>query len=662
MASYQDTILADNPVFYSRLNDPVGTTTITDISGFGNHGTYYGDANLGLASPIETEPGSTAGGPGHVGFTRVDNESLGEFSWEVWLYYAEGMVAGAGITRGGQQGLNSSNWLSIDSQAAAARITISGSGTFDLTSALPVVNRWYHLVVTRNGNVMRLYVNGALKAERTDLGLGDLAGFGVPSDGTNPNGYTFIGTGSSADVFASPGTDEPAIYNYALNATPVLTHYEAALNTLFSSATIKVRVQVTLDTDALEPLDFAFAHNWTEPISGQERVITEHLSWKTHGNQSEPDYQQRVNARPHGPRRSVEYAITPTSSLARMAFQRLLWQPAQAFRLPIWTDWTPLTTTANATDTTLDCDTTLRDFEIGSYCVIFNDPYDPSNYQFFKITSRNNTQLGVSPSVTTAVTNGLIAPARLANLPAEELSLEAYVIDSETGVLNFDILDTELSNRRVTTYTPTSTYQPNLSKPAVEVLSLDSARYDVLEQVQYSIRQRQLGTGLLTGNDYYRGIDTATSSTIPVRVLLTERASLSEFYGWLEARQGRQNPVWVPSRENDLQFVAHLGGPSVKIKAGYLFYNLHYGRRDVQITYADNSVQNVRINAVTDNMDGTETLTMAASVGGTIAKISWLRFCVAPDSFELRFHRDITIPGNMIVECAWEFTELLTTP
>jgi hypothetical protein len=63
-----------------------------------------------------------------------------------------------------------------------------------------------------------------------------------------------------------------------------------------------------------------------------------------------------------------------------------------------------------------------------------------------------------------------------------------------------------------------------------------------------------------------------------------------------------------------------------------------------------------------DNGDGTETLTVASLPAGTIVKLSFLRLCIASDSFELRFHRDLTVLGGMVVECAWEFMELLTTP
>jgi hypothetical protein len=637
--------------------DEASGTVLHDTSTFATHGTIYAPT-FGIASPVETDPSSLAMS-GSVGKTLIADAPQADvrdnFSIEVFGYLLPPTQVSHLVTRNGQIGLSGGNWIAINPGGGGVRFTLSVSGTdYELTQEQAVANRWYHIVGTRNGNVMRLYVNGVLVATRTDVALGDISVGGSPA--------WFFGSAGNQDLFISAGIDEASICSPALNATEVKENYEAAINRLLSSATITVRVQLILDTDAPEPVDFAFAHNWTEPISGSERVITEHLSYRTHGNRSEPDYEQRVNARPHGPRRALEYAITLTSALARAAFQRTLFQPAQVFKLPIWTDWTPLTTTASISDTTLDCDTTLRDFEIGSYCTIASDPYDPSTFQFFRITSRTDPQLGISSSVTATVTNGLIAPARLAHLPNDESQLESYVIDRETGTLTFEILDTELSSRRITTYAPVSTYQPNVLKPAVEVFSLDSARFDILEQSQYAIRQRQLGTGNLTGNDYFRGLDTATSSTIPVRVLMVSRETLSEFYGWLEARQGRQNPVWVPTKENDLTFLASVSGTVLRIASGYAFYNLHYARRDIQITFTDGTVANRRITAVVDNGNGTENITLSSSVSANIAKISWLRFCVAPDSFELRFHRDITTPGNMIVECAWEFTELLTTP
>lgn len=675
MASYQAEVLTDTPILYYRL-DQVGfgtdNETVPDLSGNGLDATLHfsgSHAAWGHPSPIETDASSkefwgytNAGiygfsGVSHIGKTTESAiEIPGDSTVEGWLRPMDNIpVAGDFLLFGKRSSFGIGLTFSSGTRFCAFLLDSAGTLFKAVDTSFLVtdyIGTSFYVRAERLGNALSLYVNRTLRQTTTITS-------GLPTKTVGAGDFTIH---PDSLFYLNARYDEVAFYDYALGNTRGVVHYEAALNTLNSSATITVRVPVTLDTDAPEPVNFPFAHNWTEPISGSERVITEHLSWKTNSNRSQPDYEQRVNARPLGPRRSLEYAITPTTALAKAGFQRALWQPAEVYKLPIWTDWMPLTGAANATDTTLDCDTTLRDFEIGSGCAIASDPYDTTTFQWFTITSRSDTQLGISPAVTRQVPSGFVVPVRLACLPDEESQFESYVIDRETGALAFEILDTQLSTRRVTTYSPTSTYQPNVSKPAVEVFGLDSARFEVLEQSQFALRRRQSGTGLLTGNDYYRGVDTVTATTVPVRVVLVSRETLSGFYGWLEARQGRQNPVWIPSRESDLTLVVRLSNTTLKINSGYLFYNLHYGRRDIQITFSDGTVANRRITAVADNGDGTETITVATLPAGTITKLSWLRFCVAPDAFQLNFHRDLTTQGGMIVECAWEFTELLTTP
>lgn len=657
MATWQATALALNPIFFGRTDDLSGSV-FTDTSVELHHGSYFPGVVFGIASPIETDPASTAV-RGAVATIPAPASSTWDlknaFSWGVFGYYDTDQMLSLTahlLNRRGQFGLTHGVQVGFNGGNIQADITLDNGGIgdyFPLSVPVPVDKRWYFIVVTRDGNVMRLYVNGVLAAQRTDLTTAEVD-YNV--DG-NP---WYVGRSINTTAFSSVGLDELLLFDYALNAGQVLTLWESAINTLNSSATITVRVTVTLDTDAPEPIDFAFSHNWADPISGSERVITEHLSWKTLSNRSEPDYHQRIGARSYGPLRALECAITPTTARARAALQRSLWQPAQFYKLPISTDWVELTAQADASDVTLDCDTTLRDFEIGGYVTAWRDVRNPSSSQTFRITSVSDTQLGVSPAVATTFPLGSqLMPARLACLPDESSSFDSYTIDRETGALRFEILSTELSTRRVTTYVPATTHE------SIEVFALDSARFDILEPAQYQIQRRQLGTGLLTGNDYYRMVDTLAPVTIPVRVLLVSRETLSEFYGWLEARQGRRNPVWVSSVDNDLELVANLGGTIKTI--GYSTYNLHYGRRHIQITYTDGTVTNHKITAMVNNGDGTETLTLSGGLGASaITKISLLRLCVAPDSFELRFHRDLAVAGGMAVECAWEFTELLTTP
>lgn len=669
--TYQSEILSDGPVVYYRL-DRVGFgsdgESVPDSSGNGLDATLTFTGSQGAwghPSPIETDPSSkefwgytnagVAGFSGESRIVRAHHSSMvitGDFTIEQWLRPMDERASAGDFTMCEKQGTGGTMLTGGATTRIGAFMFDSAATRWDVVDnsfrVIDYLGVSFHVVAFRLGNAFALYINGTLRATTTITS-------GLPTlNNSNP-----FNIHRSSGSYTNARHDEVAFYDYAIGGARALVHYEAALATLNSSATITVRVPVTLDTDSVEPIDFPFTHNWADPLNGSERSITEHLSWKTHSNRSEPDYHQRVNARPHGPLRQLEYAITPTIAQARTALQRTLWQPAQFYRLPIATDWVELTAQANVSDAVINCDTTLRDFEVGSYVTVWRDVYDPASSQTFRITSISDTQLGVSPVVAATFPVGSqLMPARLACLPDDESTFDSYAIDLESGALRFEVLSTELSSRRVTAYVPASTHT------SIEVFSLDSARFDILEQAQYQIQRRQSGTGLLTGNDYYRAVDTLAPATVPVRVLLTDRTALSEFYGWLEARQGRQNPVWVPSQENDLELVAVLTSTTVKTR-GYSTYNLHYGRRHIQFVYADGTVANRRIDGMVDNGDGTETLSFAvldALPAGTIVKISWLRLCVAPDSFSLRFHRDIATAGNMIVECAWEFTELLTAP
>lgn len=676
---YQNAVIADGPVVYYRL-DQLGFgsngESVPDSSGNPLDATLTFTGSMGTwghPSPIETDGSSKefwgytafGGGPpsgpyeflgGGSTISRAHHPSMvitGDFTIEEWLRPMDERPTASDFTMIEKQGTGGIMLTGGATTRIGAFMFDSAVGFWTVVDTsfrvIDYIGTSFHVVAFRLGNAFALYVNGTLRATTTITS-------GLPTL-SNSNPFNIHRT---TGFYTNARHDEVAFYDYAIGGARALAHHEAALLTLNSSATITVRVPVSLDTDSVEPVDFPFTHNWADPISGQERVITEHLSWKTHSNRSEPDYHQRIGARSHGPLRQLEYAITPTTSRARTALQRALWQPAQFYRLPIATDWVELTAQANATDTTLNCDTALRDFEIGSYVTLWRDVYDPSSSQTFRITTVSDTQLGVTPAVVSVCPVGSqLMPARLACLPDEESQFDSYAIDLETGALRFEILSTELSARRVTTYVPTSTHE------SIEVFSLDSARFDILEPAQYQIPRRQSSTGLLTGNDYYRAVDTLVPVTIPVRVLLVSRETLSQFYGWLEARQGRRNPVWVASADNDLEFigVVSVGGLNTNIKTrGYSDYNLHYGRRHVQLTSADGAIANRKITAMVDNGDGTETITIVSPPSDVISKISFLRLCVAPDSFELRFHRNLAVTGGMVVECAWEFTELLTTP
>jgi hypothetical protein len=644
--SYQSEILADNPVFYARLDDISGSAVMTDLSGFDNHGSFYSDAVFGLASPIETDASSKAIG-NHVGIVEIPNESLSAFTWEAWALH-DGAVAAVAITRGGQIGLGSSNFLAINSGNAHAQISIAGSGSFNLVYALPSL-AWYHLVVTRNGNVARLYINGVLRVEDTTLGLGDLSGFGFS---VVPTANTYIGTGQTADVFASHGMDEPAIYDYALSASRVLAHYEAALASLPLRATIVINLAVELNTDQIVPTDFGFPHNFSATFGDGNIPVTEELEYRTNVLQSEPDYQQRVSARPHGALRTLEYHLSPTSGAARARLQGELYTPGQFYCVPVWSDSGVLTAQATSGNNTLSLDTTKRDYEVGSYVGFCSDLQNPATYQFYKITAVADAQLTLDSDILTTVASGKpVFPARVASLSDDSFAVKSFAADHEDTVLRFELIESELSTRRITAYTPSTTY---LSK---EVFTLETAKVSFLDDRPYSIERRIQSHG----RDYQFAKDTGSPQTFPVRFLLTTRAALSEFFGWLNARQGKLNPLFVSTKERDLIATARPTGTTLTVtRTGF---SLHHGRRHLEITAVDGSTSRYRVTSIVSN-GATETWSVDTPmpVFADIAKVSFLKYCtLAQDTIRIEYFKGGS-NGAIIAQATVHLRELLTSP
>lgn len=671
MPTYQETVLADNPVVYLRLDvlGPGATgTTVPDISGNGLDGsqTYTatgGEQSWGFSSPIETDGASrefrgwnNAGlisGLSGTNYISVPHDPLlqptTDFWVEEWLRVLHDIPLAGTFLMVGKSG-SCGTMLTFSGGTRIGGFCIDTAGTVwtvhDPTFLVTDhIGESFHVVVVRQGATLGLYVNGELRNTTTiTSGL---------NTQISSNAF-FVHPNSSFALDCRH--DEAAMGTEALGADRVLAHYEAAKNELLSTATITVRVVVELDTDQVDPIDFPFVHNFAEPLSGSPRPIVEHLAWKTNVLQSEPDYKQRINAQPHHVERTLEYFVTPTSARARAMLQAALWTPGQVYKLPIGKDWGELTAQATAGAGTISLDTILKDYEIGSHVVVWEDVTQPWTAQFFEITSRTDLQLSVSPNVgSTLPTGSPVMPARLAILPEDSLSVDSHLIDRETHALQFEILSTELSSRRDTAYTPAETYL------SLEVFRLERAKVEWVDPSPYQLTRRQEGIGTATGNDYLRAIDTGSPQTVPLRVLLPSDAAISEFYGWMDARAGKVNPVWIVSEESDLEVIARTGTTITANHIGYAaHYNAHSARRHLAFKKTDGSTVYKIITAAVDNGDATETLTVASPPAlADIVKTSFLKLCTAPDQFELTYHRN---GSGFIGECEFVMMELLTTP
>lgn len=230
-ADYSSTTISQGPVGYWRLNETIQPQNVTTAGNIGSlgasaNGAYVNYASGGLPGPFA---GSTAVGldgasqyvstPGSAGL----NGSA--FTFEIWASPAQ-VPKFAYLASAIDFAANRSGWyfaqddgttFNAGSAWVVRFFNLNGSTTSGQLSA-PVTNApgsWVHLVLTHDGTVGSLYVNGALITNRT-------AAY-VPTT-TQP--FT-VGARSTLNFFWPGKAAEVAMYSTALSAARVAAHYNA---------------------------------------------------------------------------------------------------------------------------------------------------------------------------------------------------------------------------------------------------------------------------------------------------------------------------------------------------------------------------------------------------------------------------------------------------
>jgi hypothetical protein len=256
-ADYPGTIAAQGAAGYWRLNETGTVSPLPLASNLGSvgsagNGTYI-EVNRGAAGIPGASGNTAAYCPGLVDGNRIripwqpQWNTSGPFSVEFWTKPAQTNVAVSPassvefITTPTQR----NGWLFYQGNATPPQNALAnGSGwairqynstglavqTAAATDYTIDTNSWYHLVGVFDGTSIKLYVNGALAAS-------------TPFTSTarpNTNSAIPLTFGARADGVAgfftySGGLDEPAMYNSALSAAQVLTHYQAGTNALTSN-------------------------------------------------------------------------------------------------------------------------------------------------------------------------------------------------------------------------------------------------------------------------------------------------------------------------------------------------------------------------------------------------------------------------------------------
>ena len=389
--SYQSEVLLDNPAVYLALDTLGGASngqTVPDLSVNELDGTLFYSATLaeqawGFASPIETLASSrefrgwnNAGAGGLTGksYIHVGNDALlqpsNDFAAEEWLRPLADLPLSGDFLMVGKSGTGGT-MQTFETGARIGGYVIDTDDTlwkvwdpsFVFTDNL---NESFHVVLVRSANSLLLYINGYLR-NTTSITSG-LA--------------TKV---SSNDFFVHPNTsfylnarhDEAAFYTHSLSAGRVLAHYEAAKAVLPLRATITINVGVELNTDQIVPKDLGFAHNFSDTFGDGQIPIVEEISYRTNVIRVSQTISKGLERGHTAPTGRWNITCHHRSGAGRSRLHGALYAPGQTYCLPVWSDSGVLPLQATSGAGTISCDTTKRDYQVGSYVGICSDFQNP---------------------------------------------------------------------------------------------------------------------------------------------------------------------------------------------------------------------------------------------------------------------------------------------
>lgn len=225
--TYASTVLADSPIHYWRFSETTGTS-VDDIGSTPQDGTVSGEFSRGAISLVPSSTDAAidlvAGGVSVGTAARVSAQQT--FSFECWFRVdsVAGNSANPVLFFSGRY--NNSGWYCQVVNTVQSRpyiqFTTSHPTSIFTTSAIGSVNvgTVYHLVCTRNGATVKIYLNGVEVSYQAQGSHG--------SNITATTDPSYIGAywNSGPLVNSLNGAiDDVAFYDYVLTPTQVANHY-----------------------------------------------------------------------------------------------------------------------------------------------------------------------------------------------------------------------------------------------------------------------------------------------------------------------------------------------------------------------------------------------------------------------------------------------------
>ena len=247
LTGYAAIVAADSPVAYWQLNEQTNATVAVDAVGsfdgtydstnggaivFGITGGIPGDTNT--AVDLHDPQILTAGLGGRVDVPyALELNSFGTWSMEAWVRpdSVDGVFR---VPISSMANVDSGNlvngWLiyeygSIPSYWTMVLFTGGASGYFgtDFGPTFPLAGVWNHLAITDDGTTITFYVNGAVGSS---FPASVYVPQGINGDPSVAGENEEIGQRSDNAFFGgNAGTEDVAIYDYALSPAQIASHY-----------------------------------------------------------------------------------------------------------------------------------------------------------------------------------------------------------------------------------------------------------------------------------------------------------------------------------------------------------------------------------------------------------------------------------------------------
>ena len=234
--AYADTVLADQPTFYWRLDESAGPLA-GDASGRGKPGTYLSAARFAAPGAVRGHLNPAVNLTGEFGGVASAAAQSAPTTFSVEAFFRTtsrlgGKVVGFGTAQTTYSGSTDRN----------VYLTNSGQVVFGVAVGEPVIamspgsyndGRWHHVVATASPQEIALYVDGALVATRaTTRAAGVYSGYWrVGGDSLRgwpnvPVHTVWQGATPSPNLLGS--VDDVAVYATELTPAQVSAHYAAA--------------------------------------------------------------------------------------------------------------------------------------------------------------------------------------------------------------------------------------------------------------------------------------------------------------------------------------------------------------------------------------------------------------------------------------------------